>query len=418
MRLPASYLIVILSWPLSPALAVSVEDFGAFGNATADATDAIQAALDAGQGPVLLPAGRYRLTRTLRLPSGSGLYGHGTLYMDADETVLSNHGDDKGLNDVLIKGIQIEKRFVENSEKDGIFIEHATNLRIDCVSVTGISACFGIALVRCENFSITNCYVHDFKASWTKRKLPGGRSLDAIGIMLNHCQWGQVTNNRIENLNVTYESAVAVHYQTDGINPRHSKQVTIANNIIRNVGEGIDLVDCESMSLTGNIIQQCWHFGIKVIHGSRLCTISNNTIRDAALNGMSLYFGNPEFGPGYGNVVQGNTIVNTGSIAITGEPDGAKQGVWEKWQTAGIDLHNDSRANNSVYDYIIANNVIYNTPEHRTCQYGINERFHTYGNEREDKKQPDTSLFTNKISGNLIRGMQAGKYKTFSKTVD
>lgn len=418
MRLLVSHLIVLLSLPLSAAWAVSVENFGAFGNATADDTDAIQAALDAGQGPVLLPPGRYRITQTLRVPAGGGLYGQGTLYMDADETVLSNHGHDQRVNGILIKGIQIEKRFVENSEKDGIFFENATNLRIDGVSVTGMSACFGIALVRCVNFSITDCYVHDFKASWTKRKLPGGRSLDAIGIMLDHCYWGQITNNRIENLNVTYESAVAVHYQTDGINPRRSKQVTIANNIIRNVGEGIDLVDCESMSVTGNVIQQCWPFGIKVIHGSRLCTISNNTIRDAGLNGMSLYFGNPEFGPGFGNVVQGNTIANTGTIAITREKDGTRQGVWEKWPIAGIDLHNDSRANNSVYDYIIANNVIYNTPEHPICQYGINERYHTYGDEREDAQQPDPSLFTNKISGNLIRGMRVGKYKTFSTTFD
>ena len=415
MRFLVPCLVVICLSQSSTAWAVSAKEYWAVGNGKADDTLAIQAALDAGQGPVFLPTGRYRLTETLRVPGGGGFYGRGILYMDDDETVLTNYEGDQGASNIRIEGIQIEKRFIDNSEKDGILIQHAANVCIDGVSVTGISACYGIALVHCENFSIANCYIHDFKASWKRRKLPGGRNLDALGITLEHCRAGQISNNRIENLNLTDESAVAVQYQTDGINPRYCKQLTISNNVIRNVGEGIDLVECESVSVHGNVIETCWHFGIKVIHGSRLCTVSHNTISNAALSGISLYFGDPANGPSFGNVVQGNTILNTGSVAIRQGDNGARRGVWKTWEIAGIELCNDSRTKNSVFDYVIANNVIYNTAEHPHCQFGVIERYHTYGNETEQQRKPEAGLFNNRITGNLIRGMAAGKYKTFSR---
>ena len=169
------------------------------------------------------------------------------------------------------------------------------------------------------------------------------------------------------------------------------------------------------LSCTGNVIERSWHFGIKVIHGSRLCTVSNNTIRDSGLAGMSLYFGNPKYGPGYGNVVQGNTILNTGAIAIRRTSDNARIGVWKTWpKRAGIELVNDSLSGNSVYDYIVADNIIYDNQKQPTCLYGIIEFYQKYGNEDEHNQEPDPSVFTNKISGNLIRGMKVADYKTTS----
>ncbi len=71
---------------------------------------------------------------------------------------------------------------------------------------------------------------------------------------------GQVIGNRIENLNVTLESAEAMDYQTDGINALSCRHVVFANNVVRNVGEGIDLCVCESCTVTGNVFEDCWHF--------------------------------------------------------------------------------------------------------------------------------------------------------------
>lgn len=58
-------------------LVVNVEDYGAVGDAVADDTAAIQAAIDAASAVVLFPAGTYRTTATLTLRSGLRLEGHG-----------------------------------------------------------------------------------------------------------------------------------------------------------------------------------------------------------------------------------------------------------------------------------------------------------------------------------------------------
>lgn len=415
-------LVLILLLGSATGFAQSVKDFGAIGDGEADDTAAIQQALDAGKGVVELPAGRYRLTATLRVPSKSGLRGPGTLYMEADATTLMNADEATSLTDIRLDGFRVEKQFVMNSVHDGIRIVGARNVVIDGVEVTGISCCYGISLERCENFAIRNCYIHDFKSDWTERKLPGGRSLDSLGIHLRYSKWGQVTGNRIENLNVSEASANAMAYQTDGINPGWCSQLVIANNIIRNVGEGIDLVHCESTAVTGNAIDTCWHFGIKVIHGSRLVTLTGNTIRDASLAGMSLYFGGSNNGESYGNVVNGNTIANTG--AITRAEDASAKGIWRGWPTCGIEIVNDNQPNNSVHDYVITGNVICDDQSSATCQYGVIERYITIKTPGLDplkteavfEHEPidDGGLFSNIIAHNLIRGVKTKAYRTGS----
>ena len=68
-------------YPLRPddPKAVGVERFAPRGDGLADDTAALQKALDAteGRGVVLLPEGRYRISRTLVVPPGVRLVGHG-----------------------------------------------------------------------------------------------------------------------------------------------------------------------------------------------------------------------------------------------------------------------------------------------------------------------------------------------------
>ncbi len=238
----------------------SAEIFGALGDGVTDDTKAIQTALDAGRGVVDLPAGRYRLSDSLYIPSNSGLRGTGTLVQSADVTTLLNAKADTEARDIRIEGIRIEKRFVDNSVHEGIRLVGTKQVRIHGVEVTGMSAVSGIYLNQCENFSIRDCYVHDFILSATSRPLPGGKGPDALGIHLRDSRFGQVIGNRIENLNVTLESAEAMDYQTDGINALSCRHVVFANNVVRNVGEGIDLCVCESCTVTGNVFEDCWHF--------------------------------------------------------------------------------------------------------------------------------------------------------------
>jgi parallel beta-helix repeat protein len=409
--MPLFYLLLFFVL-VNSADAVSVMKYGAKGDGVTDDTMAIQAALNSSKGPVSLPDGRYLLSKSLQVPSGSGIKGDGTLYQTADVTTIINATGEEKPQHILIEGIKIEKKFVDNSVQDGIRFEETSDIRIKGVEVTGISAVVGIYLNECTNFSIADCYIHDFSLSATERPLPGGRGPDGLGISTRRSSFGQISGNRIENLLVTDESANALAWQTDGINPVWSKYLTITGNTVRNAGEGIDLVACESCTVTGNTFEDCWHFGVKVIHGSRYCTIGNNTIRNAALAGMSLYFGNPENGTTYGNVVTGNTIVNTGGLKRS--DDQTTKGIWRGWPYAGIEIVNDNREGNSVYDFVIANNVIYDDQKEHTCKYGIIERYIRF--EAEDKvsftEDPvdDGGLFTNLITGNLIRGMAVKDY--------
>lgn len=407
---PASLLSIILC--VSMAQGPSVFEFGAKGDGITDDTSAIQQALNSGKGPVTLPAGRYLLTNSLQVPSGGGIQGVGTLFESADVTTILNATHEEAPKNIIIEGIRIEKKFVDNSVEDGIRFEKTHNVRIRGVEVTGISAVVGIYLNECTNFSVSDCYIHDFILSATERPLPGGRGPDGLGISTRRCVFGQISNNRIENLLVTEESADALAWQTDGINPVWSRQISIIGNVVRNVGEGIDLVGCESCTVTGNTFEDCWHFGIKVIHGSKFNTISTNTIRNAALAGMSLYFGNPENGAIYGNVVSGNTVVNTG--ALQRKDDKSVKGIWKGWPYAGIEIVNDNREGNSVYDFVISNNVIYDDQAEHTCKYGIIERYITFGEQDKvsftESPVDDGGLFTNMIQGNLIRGMVVKDY--------
>lgn len=385
---------------------------GIVGDGATDNTKALQAALDADRGPIYLPAGRYLLKESLRIPSHSGIIGTGTLYMDADQPVLTGDASEAELKDILIDGVKIEKKWISQSEQEAIVIRKATNIRLSKLDVTGVCSVAVVYLENCQRFSISDCYIHDCLLDVDYRPRPSGRGVDLLGICVAQCSFGQITGNRIENLQATRSSLKKIDCQTDGINPSRSSNLVIANNMIRNVGEGIDLINCESCTVTGNVIQDCYHFGIKVIHGSRLNTVANNSIRGASLAGMSLYFGQTSLGPNYGNVVSGNVIANVGSF-----PNGEWKGGWQR---AGIEIVNDSKPDNSVHRYLVTGNMIYDNQEEPTCRFGVIERYINWDEQGEshslEQPRDDGQLFTNLIRNNYIHGVTVAKYQTGSVT--
>ncbi len=92
--------------PAATPMGVNVRDFGAIGDGQTDDTDALQRALDSTASPVSrkglaanktlwLPAGRYRITRTLELTSlqsGIELIGSGVPWSQPDPTVIVYDG--------------------------------------------------------------------------------------------------------------------------------------------------------------------------------------------------------------------------------------------------------------------------------------------------------------------------------------
>lgn len=385
---------------------------GIVGDNKFDNTTALQTALNAGRGPIYLPVGRYLISKPLRIPSHSGIIGIGTLAILEDQPLLICTTPQEELSNIRIEGISLEKEWMSQSEQPAIIIENASDFRLSQLNVTGVCSVPAIDLQSCHRFSVTDCFVHDCRNDLLTKDRPSGTAVDLLGISLVRCSFGQVTGNRIENLESTPESLKAISCQTDGISPMLCNNLVIANNIIRNVGEGIDMRVCKSCVVANNAIENCYHFGIKVIHGSRLNTIANNSIRSASLAGISLYFGQTRFGPNYGNAVTGNIVINTGAF-----PAGNKE--WMKdWPRAGIEIVNDNNPNNSVHRQLITSNMIYDNQQEPTCRFGIIERYIEWSHDHKPHflEQPydDDKLFTNLIRSNYIHGMAVKAYKVGS----
>jgi hypothetical protein len=91
---------------------VSVSEFGALGDGKADDAEAIQRALDAGSTLVVIPFGRYKIGRSLRVRSGTRLRVHpSALLFLADQAgvgqdvfLLTNHDHAGGNENIEIEG--------------------------------------------------------------------------------------------------------------------------------------------------------------------------------------------------------------------------------------------------------------------------------------------------------------------------
>ena len=143
-------------------VAVTPKKFGAVGDGVADDSDAIQSALNAG-GLVYLPAGRYKITKTLTIGSNTTLMGDGdnsVIFLGDNGANLTPHywyaeGEVDGVypdyypyittaenaKDICISRIRVEGNTEEASENIhvGICAESATGVQIDHVSVWKIN---------------------------------------------------------------------------------------------------------------------------------------------------------------------------------------------------------------------------------------------------------------------------------------
>jgi parallel beta-helix repeat protein len=339
---------------------VSVKDYGAVGDGIVNDTRAIQNALNAGKGSVYLPHGTYRLTSALIVPSNSGIIGPGTLHQTVDVTTIFVH---RGSVNIVLTDFTVMKDFVDNSLANGILIDASTSITISGVEVSGMSARHGIEIRYSSNFLIDGNLVHDFSAS-EEGLLRDGNKVDAFGIYCHQSTRGQIVNNRIMIL-------TSVTFQTDGITIADSEMVVVANNFIENVGEGIDVMHSHNCTIVGNVITNTHLFGIKLVNGSSLNTVSGNTIKEAGLAGIALHSGtgNVHFGQVVGNVVMGN---------IVSEVVGNKE--FADWPTAGILVADDGLQDHEPCKNVIVGNSILGFASNATCKYGIHERGRTYGN--------------------------------------
>jgi hypothetical protein len=133
---------------------VSVKDFGAVGDGVADDTAAIQAAITAAAGKVLLIEGTYLVTGTVSISSSCNITGKGELIFDnVTGNSLFVTASDVIIHDITIRG----------NSPGGVSIKSgAKRVTIDSVTFRDIGQC--VWLFACSQVRIVGCYFYDFSS--------------------------------------------------------------------------------------------------------------------------------------------------------------------------------------------------------------------------------------------------------------
>ncbi len=366
------------------ALSCSATTYGATANDLSDDTTALQTALNASCGAVDLPAGVFRISGTLTVPSGGGIVGSGVLYQTADVTSILNANTSSGNAGITLSGFSLQKVFVNNSVADGIRIERSTDVEISGVEITGISARSGIELLLCDGFEVTDNYLHDFSATATGNLSDGEPiSIDSIYI--------RSTDNGIVSGNVIDDMGGGALLQSDGVFVSNATNVHVTLNEISNVGEGVDLGASEDVLVDYNTIVDASAFGVKVMNGATESTIAYNTITRPRMSGV-IVAGGPSTlinGATADTIVDRNVITDVGAGGTSGHPfPGAAR--------AGVFVNGNHPDWEPVLRTAITDNTITDSQSTHTMQFGI----------LIDEYAEDTTAVDNTISGHTVEGFR------------
>lgn len=305
---------------------------GALGNGIADDTAAIQSVLNSGKTVVLGTGKVYRISRRLNiLFDKTGIVGDGTatLLMGSRPGEFDNASAEYATryleNAVGIYAVGIQSPIVDRTR-----IRYENQVDDRYVKAIAFRNCKEIRITRNDisNFTKSNgmIYVGGSQHGFiSKNHIYDGYT--------NSATWGQMTaiafddddtgssdilvdRNFIHDLIVGPDFLAKFNVQTDGIDPlTRATRITVSNNFIDNVGEGIDLMGVQNV-VENNIISNAKLFGIKLIHGASDNIVRNNIIRDSGIGGIVLagtsQHANTER-PTSGNEISYNTVlgVNT-----------------------------------------------------------------------------------------------------------
>lgn len=343
----------------------SVTNYGATPNDSNYDEAAIQSAINANTS-VYFPPGEYWLNSKLVIPAGRTLYGPKTgaqavLRVRFDTGVnADNYAMEIVGNDVVIQNLVIDKDFIDGSYGVGIIANNRSNITISGVEIRDYSVRYGIHLIECSDFRITNCYVHDFMMNQSN---PNGNEADMIqdspaGIRITRSINGVISDSRVHNIEVGPLGRSSISelvpsygmqgYQSDCITLSDVSGITVENNDLWNSGELVDTIASDNCIVRNNTMQMGWALGIKSI-GAEDCIYKDNYIADCAI-GLILVDHTQTGAESIGNLVDGNDFVNCGSLGIWN----IAASIRMPYSTSGIYIDNNASGNT------VTNNRIYN----------------------------------------------------------
>jgi hypothetical protein len=323
---------------------VSVKDFGAAGDGVTDDTAAIQDALDAMSGTgtyVSVPAGTYKVSSALLVPTLTGLIGDGsaTLYVvnsgfnNANPSAAGryvNNGVVINLSGQTvspytakygqkISGLKIQYQYAVGYSVNAIVARNCFDLEISNNEIFDFPLCRAIMVASLQgNSRIVGNYIHDLENNYV---FPGygfaeRGQFNETGIDVDEDTVNAVLSNRlvIENNyieNIHYgATAIAVYEdQADGITLRNATGIRVTNNTVIDTNEGFDFQGFNTLAV-GNVISDCTGYGIKLIHGARYNMFNANHIKNSGLAAIIVVGGLLAEGDTSFNVFSSNTIEN------------------------------------------------------------------------------------------------------------
>ena len=311
-------------------------------NVTTAERDQNVAAINAelANGTRLYFRSRIEISSTLFFASGSGLIGEGfeaKIYMPAsafdntnNSTVDGSWAPDTrygsnavGLNfsgqigspytavtNVWLENFTLESEVGIGRYLRGIVGLNVSNCHIVDVEVKKFPTGVGICLSSVSSCTIIRPHVHDFADStnWASHPQITGIEFDNDIVNSTASFACSVFEPYIHDLTATGSFLSTWGYETDGINIcNNSTRVRIIGGRIDNVGEGIDTFG--SSGIIDSIeLNNCYNYGLKLIHGASRNVINNVSIENPGIAGV-MFAGSSVVSQNIeGNVVTGITV--------------------------------------------------------------------------------------------------------------
>lgn len=318
---------------------VSVKDFGAAGDNTADDTSAIQAAISSltAGGTVYFPAGTYKCDTTLTISNSNvRLEGVGResaklrfTTIGTNTNAITISANNVTIVDLSIQGPQAGT-YLANANGiygNGTSSNNLSRIRIEDCEIFNFGD-YAIELNFCDNTSVCRNYIHDS---------------GYMGLHLRSCTTGLIDSNVIDNITPGTSSnmyGISVSHTSTGYNSGLPANEKAATNHF-----------CIGINITNNEVSRVAWEGIDA-HGGFEINVSNNRIY-ATRQGIAVSSssGDATNYAGWSNIIRGNII-------DARNKDGTVSG-YENLQY-GINVNGFSSANvKNNRRVIVSENIIY-----------------------------------------------------------